>query len=64
MVEAAVMAMFAQTEHYDLYVPLVMLIIISYFMKTISVSTTKEITYNEFISMVEDGKVRERQDRG
>ena len=36
---------------------LVMLIIISYFMKTISVSTTKEITYNEFISMVEDGKV-------
>ena len=36
---------------------LVMLIIISYFMKTISGSTTKEINYNEFISMVEDGKV-------
>jgi cell division protease FtsH len=36
---------------------LVMLIIISYFMKTVNGSTTKEITYNEFISMVNAGKV-------
>lgn len=36
---------------------LVMLIIISYFMKTVNGSTTKEISYNEFISMVNDGKI-------
>lgn len=37
---------------------LVILLIISYFSKALSTATNKEITYNEFIQMLEDGQVK------